>query len=81
MPDAGTVTLSGKGLRSQSVPVSTKGVMKLAVVGKGTVKKALRLHHRRKIAISVTYAPLAGTAVTRSRTAKLIRKPRKPKRH
>jgi hypothetical protein len=79
--DAGTLTLSGKGLRSQSVPVSTKGVMRLAVIGKGAVKKALRLHHRRKIALNVTYAPATGAAVTRSRTAKLIRKPRKPKRH
>ncbi len=55
--------------------------MKLAVVGNGAVKKALRLHHRRKVGISVTYAPATGAAVTRSRTAKLIRKPRKPKRH
>ena len=69
------------GLRSQSAPVSATGIVKLAVVGKGAVKKALRLHHRRKIAINVTYAPATGAAVTRSRTAKLIRKPRKPKRH
>ena len=57
VPDPGTLTLSGKGLRSQTAAVSTTGIVKLAVVGNGVVKKALRLHHRRKVAISVTYAP------------------------
>jgi hypothetical protein len=81
VPDPGALTLSGKGLRSQTAPVSATGIVKLAVVGNGVVKKALRLRHRRRVRISVTYAPATGAAVTRSRTAKLIRKARKPKRH
>ena len=81
VPDPGTVTLAGKGLRSQSAQVSSTGVVKLAVIGRGVVRKALRTHHKRSVGFDVTYAPVGSTPVSRSRSAKLFLKPNKAKSH
>jgi hypothetical protein len=54
--------------------------VKLAVVGKGKVKKALRKRGKRKVAIKVTYTPTGNEANTLTRKAKLVKKKRKRKR-
>jgi hypothetical protein len=83
LPGNGTVTLSGKGLKSQSRPVADAATIALPVVGRGAVRKALRRRGKRKVGISVTYSPVGNSAVTRTRKAKLIRKlkRKKGKRH
>jgi hypothetical protein len=77
LPDAGVLTLFGKGLKRKSKPVADTGLVKLKVIGKRKVKKALRLHGKRKVKIKVTYTPTGNTAVTKSRKAKLIKKHRR----
>lgn len=79
VPNVGTLTLSGKGLktRTQAVTGTTSSVtFVVATVGK--VKKAPRKRGKRKVGINVTYAPLANAAATQSRKAKLVKK--KPRR-
>ncbi len=74
LPDAGSLTLFGKGVKRQSKPVADTGLVKLKVVGKRKVRKALRRRGRRKVRIKVTYTPTGNSPHTASRTAKLIRK-------
>ena len=81
LPSSGTLTLSGKGLKTKSVPVAGAEIVKLTVIGKGKVKKALRRRGKRKVKINVTYSPTGNSAATQSRTAKLIRKHKKHKKH
>jgi hypothetical protein len=73
-PDPGTISLSGKGLKRASMRVAGNGTLKLAVIGNRRVKRALRLHGRRKVTLKVIYAPTGNSAVSQSRNVKLIRK-------
>jgi hypothetical protein len=84
VPGNGTVTLSGKGLKSQSRAIGDAATITFPIIGRGAVKKALRRHGKRKVGIAVTYSPIGNSAVTRSRKAMLVRKPhrkKKGKRH
>jgi hypothetical protein len=81
LPDIGTLTLFGKNLRTESRAVADTGVVKLPVIGKRKVKKALRRRGRRKVGINITYSPTGNSAVTKSRKVKLVRKLKKSKRH
>ena len=74
VPTLGTLTLSGKGLRRKSKPVSETGVMKFAVVGKRGVKRALRRRGKRKVSITISYAPVGNDAVAAARRAKLVKR-------
>jgi hypothetical protein len=74
LPSAGSLTLEGKGLKAQHATVTGQGEVKLKVIGKGRVKKALRKKGKRKVQIKVTYAPTGNLAATLSRKAKLVRK-------
>jgi hypothetical protein len=76
-PSAGSLTLQGKGLKTQTMAITGQGQVKLKVIGKGRVKKALRKKGKRKVQINVTYAPTGNSAATQSRRAKLVRKQRK----
>jgi len=79
-PSAGTLTLTGKGLKAKKVVVNgAKTSLTMVVVPKGKVKKALRKKGKRKVAIKVTYAPPGTSAVTKVRKAKLVRKQHKGK--
>jgi hypothetical protein len=79
-PSAGSLTLQGKGLKTQTMAITGQGQVKLKVIGKGRVKKALRKRGKRKVQINVTYAPTGNSAATQSRKAKLVRKHRKHKK-
>jgi hypothetical protein len=74
-PDPGVLTLFGKGLRRVSMPVSNSGTARLLVIGKRRVRTALRLHGKRKIALTVTYERTGDPGVSMSRSAKLIQAP------
>jgi hypothetical protein len=79
-PSAGTLTLAGKGLKTKSKAVAGQETLKLPVIGKGKVKKALRKRGKRKVAIKVTYTPTGNEANTLTRKAKLVKKKRKRKK-
>ena len=71
----GTVTLSGKGLVTQSVPLSSATELRLAVLtAKGPVRKALRKKGKRKVGFEVTYVPSFGASSTQSLQTKLVKK-------
>lgn len=81
LPAAGTITLFGKGLKTQTMPVDgSTGTFNLKVIGTGVVKKALRRRGKRKVSINVTYAPIGQTATTANRKAKLVKKKKKKRR-
>jgi hypothetical protein len=78
-PAAGTLTLSGPGLRTRTVALTgTTTVLKVEPTG--AVRKALRRHGRRKVGIVVTYAPAGAAAASSVRKATLTQKRRLRKR-
>jgi hypothetical protein len=80
-PSLGTLTLQGKGLKTQTVAIAGQAELKLKVQGTKKEKKALRKHGKRKVTIEVTYAPTGNTAATQVRKAKLVLKHKKHKKH
>jgi hypothetical protein len=77
-PSAGTLTLSGKGLKTQTLAITGQTEVKLKVAAKSkAVKKALRKKGKRKVQIDVAYAPTGNAPATQSRKAKLIKKKKK----
>jgi hypothetical protein len=78
-PSVGTLTLEGKGLKKQAKQIAGEGQVKLKVLPKGRVKKALRRKGKRKVQIKVTYAPTGNSPGTATRKAKLVRKHKKHK--
>jgi hypothetical protein len=74
VPDAGTVTLSGKGLKSQTVSAVATGVLKLKVIAKGKAKKALRRKGKAKVKETVTYNPTGQTSSTLTKKFKLVKR-------
>lgn len=76
----GTVTLSGKGLKTQTVALTGPGTeLTIPVVTVGKVKKALRKRGKRKVGITVTYAATPALIASATRKATLVRKKPKPK--
>jgi hypothetical protein len=76
-PSAGTLTLGGKGLKSQTKAIAGQTSLKLKVIATGSTLKALRKRGKRKVKIKVTYTPTGNSALTKTRSTKLIRKPKK----
>jgi predicted outer membrane repeat protein len=72
LPDAGSVTLFGKGLKEKTKPVADTGIVKLKVATKGKARRKLRLNGKRKVKIKVTYTPTGNDPVTKKRKATLI---------
>jgi hypothetical protein len=80
-PSAGVLTLTGKGLKTQTAPIAGETAVKLKVIpATKALKKALRKKGKRKVGIVVTYAPTGNSAATQIRRAKLVRKLKKHKR-
>jgi hypothetical protein len=81
-PSAGSLTLYGKGLKTQTLAIAGQTEVKLKVaLASKKLRKKLRKKGRRKVGINVTYAPTGNSAATQSRKAKLIKKKRKHKKH
>ena len=80
LPDAGSLLLSGKGLRKVSGKSNGAGSsVPLLIKPVGKAKKKERRHHRLKVRFSVTFTPNGGTANTQSEkvTLKLRKKKRR----
>jgi hypothetical protein len=81
-PSAGTLTLSGKGLKTQTAAITGETEVKLLVaLSSKKLRKALRKKGKRKVGINVTYAPTGNSAATQSRKAKLVKKKKKHRKH
>lgn len=75
VPSAGTLSLSGKGLKAQTLAIAGQAEVKLKVLaGSKSVRKALRKKGKRKVQIKVTYTPTGNSAATQIRKAKLVKK-------
>ena len=76
-PSAGTLVLSGKGLKKQTKSISGQSSVKLAVATKGKAAKSLRKSGKAKVKIEVVYTPIGNTAGKKTRSTKLVRKSKK----
>jgi len=76
-PSVGSVTLHGKELKTQTVAITGQAQVKLKVIGKKKVKKALKKKGKRKVTIEVTYTPTGNAAATVIKKAKLVQKHKK----
>jgi predicted outer membrane repeat protein len=74
LPDAGKLTLFGKGLKRKSKKVAGKAKVKLGVVPKGKKERKLADNGKVKVKIKVKYSPTGNSAVTKKRKAKLVKK-------
>jgi hypothetical protein len=77
VPNAGTVKVSGKGVKTASsraqsaVSVSAAGTVKLPIRAKGKQKSKLNSTGRVSVKATITYTPTGGTATTQKRKVKL----------
>lgn len=77
-PNAGTLTLSGKGLKSQSATLTgTATSVTLPVVATGKVLKALKKRGKRAIGINITLQPPGNSAASQTLKTKLFKKLKK----
>jgi hypothetical protein len=74
LPGAGTIALSGNRVKPVSMPVPDTGSVRLPVIGDRGVRRALRLHGRRRVTVSVTYTPTGGDPLTKTLTVTLVKR-------
>jgi hypothetical protein len=78
VPDAGTIALSGRGVKgvaaSKSVAVSGGGTVNLLVKAKGKTKRKLNANGKAKVKVSITYTPTGLAANTQQTKVKLKKK-------
>jgi hypothetical protein len=71
VPNPGSLTLSGKGLKRASAAVNAPGTAKLLIRAKGKKKKKLNRTGTVKVKPIITYTPTGGDPSTQSRKLKL----------
>jgi Divergent InlB B-repeat domain/PKD domain len=78
VPNAGNLTLSGKGLtpihKAKAGKAVRAGTTKLLVKAKGKAAKKLKRKGKLKVTAKVRFTPTGGTPNTESKTIKLVRK-------
>jgi hypothetical protein len=74
VPDAGSVTMNGKGLQTKTRKVTGAAKVKLPVVAKGKKRKDLNSSGRAKLKAKVTYSPTGNVAKTLKRKFKLLKR-------
>jgi hypothetical protein len=74
LPDAGSVTVSGAGLRKQTKTVKDNGKLKLTLRLKGKKRRIERKHGKVKVNEKVTYKPTGVAPKTISKRVKLIKR-------
>jgi hypothetical protein len=73
LPAAGTIALSGNRIKPVSMPVPDTGSVRLPVIGDRGVRRALRLHGRRRVTVSVTYTPTGDDPVIKTMRVILVK--------
>lgn len=71
LPDAGTLTISGKGLKTKTINAPESGKVKLKVVPKGKAKRTENRTGRVKVKAKITYNPIGNAIKTLKRKVKL----------
>jgi hypothetical protein len=74
LPDAGTVTIKGKGLKSKTRRVTGAAKVKLPVIAKGKKRNALNRTGKAKLKAKVTYTPTGNALKTLKRKLKLLKR-------
>jgi len=74
LPDLGSLTLSGKGLKTQTRAVQDNGIVKLKVIAKGKLRKALKRKGKAKVKETVTYNATAQSPNSIAKKIKLVKK-------
>lgn len=81
VPGPGTLSLTGKGVKTQrlggataSKVVAAAGAVKLLVKAKGKAKHKLNKTGKARVKASVTFAPTGGVPATQTKSVKLIKK-------
>src|SRR5262249_27956401 len=74
LPDAGTLTIKGKGLKTKTTNVHDNGKVKLKVIPKGSKKGQLNSSGVAKIKAKITYSPTGNLAKTLKRKLKLLKR-------
>jgi predicted outer membrane repeat protein len=73
LPDAGSVTIKGKGLKSKTRTVTGAAKVKLPVIAKGKKHKALNSSGKAKIKAKIIYNATGNAAKTLKRKLKLLK--------
>jgi hypothetical protein len=71
LPDAGSVTIQGKGLKTKTAQVKDSGQVKLKVIPKGKKRRALNRSGKAKLKAKITYNATGNAAKTLKRKLKL----------
>ena len=74
LPDAGSVTIKGKGLKTKTRQVTGAAKVKLPVIAKGKKRKALNATGKAKIKAKVIYNATGNAAKTIKRKLKLLKR-------
>jgi predicted outer membrane repeat protein len=74
LPDAGSVTIKGKGLKTKTRQVTGGANLKLPVIAKGKTRKALNASGKAKIKAKVIYNATGNAAATIKRKLKLLKR-------
>jgi parallel beta-helix repeat protein len=74
LPDAGSVTINGKGLKTKTRQVTGAAKVKLPVVAKGKKRKALSRSGKAKIKAQITYSPIGNAVTTLKKKLKLLKR-------
>jgi hypothetical protein len=74
LPDAGTLTISGKGLKTKTKNVADTGRVKLKVVPKGKKRAQENRTGKVKLKAKITYKPTGNATKTLKRKVKLLKR-------
>jgi hypothetical protein len=69
--DPGTLTLTGKGVKTRTVPASNGGATNLVVKAKGKTSRKLSDNGKAKVNVNVTYTPAGSTPISEPKKVKL----------
>ncbi len=74
LPDAGAVTIRGKGLKTKTRQVTGTDRLKLPVIAKGKKRKALKRGGKTKIKAQISYQPVGNALTTLKKKLKLLKR-------
>jgi virginiamycin B lyase len=74
VPSAGTLTVSGPGVKTRSVKTAKAGKALATLVPKGAYAAHLRTHHRGYTEVKVSFQPTSGPTVAFTRNVRLVKR-------
>jgi hypothetical protein len=74
LPDAGSVTIKGKGLKTKTRQVTGAAQIKLPVIAKGKKRRALSRSGKAKLKAQISYQPVGNALSTLKKKLKLLKR-------